>query len=431
MKPARHSLVTLAVALAVTLGRSRGAYAEEPAPQPAPDAGAPETTRQEAPPLGAAGAPAVEQASGGQAGEQASQGGEAAADPVVVPASTAAARPAHARPVPLARSPRSPAPAPPAAAETPAAPAAAAEPARGTRITVPLDVEVHGRLYMGVAADERDDWTRRLDMTSARISVEARLPGVLTVLEADVASKTPIKDAFARLDGPFATRLQAGRFKAPFSARQLESSWKLPLVDRGLVNGYLVKDNELGGRRLGATAGVRPWSGRLELVGGVFVGERSAFGGQNKAQDLAARASAHPWKPFELGVTAYRAGSSDALVPVRQAASAYAQLSRGPLDATVEGFGGKLDAGTFTAGTALVGWTFKLGEARRLRVTPVAGAEVLELRGTTRGVGYSAIGGAVLAWTEGLKVKLQGERARRPGDEVPGNALAMQIATRF
>jgi hypothetical protein len=36
----------------------------------------------------------------------------------------------------------------------------------------------------------------------------------------------------------------------------------------------------------------------------------------------------------------------------------------------------------------------------------------------------------VLSWTEGLKVKLQ-ESARPPGDDVPANALAMQIATRF
>ena len=304
-------------------------------------------------------------------------------------------------------------------------------PARGTRINLPLEVEVHGRLYMGVAADERDDWTRRLDLDSARIGIEARLPGVLTVLEADVASQTPIKDAFARFDGPFATRLQAGHFKAPFSARQLESSWKLPLVDRGLVNDYLVKDNDLGGRRLGATAGVRPWKGRLEVVGGVFAGERSAFGGEHRAEDLAARVSARPWKPLELGTTAYRAGSSDALVPVLHAVSAYAQLSGGPLEATVEGFVGKIAAGDFTAGTALVGWTLAIRETRRLRVTPIAGGEVLELRGTTRGVGYSAIAGAVLSWREGLKVKLQGERARRPGDDVPGNALAMQVATRF
>lgn len=355
----------------------------------------------------------------------------------MIPASAAAAAP-RASPVPRARSPREPAPASaqvtaPVPATPPAAPppAESPAPARGTRINLPLEVEVHGRLYMGVAADERDDWTRQLDLDSARIGIEARLPGLLTVLEADVASPAPIKDAFARVDGPWATRIQAGRFKAPFSARQLESSWKLPLVDRGLVNDYLVKDNDLGGRRLGATAGVRPWSGRLEVVGGVFAGDPSAFGGEHRAQDLAARVSARPWKPLELGATAYRAGSSDALIPDTHAASAYAQLSSGPLDATVEGFVGKIAAGDFTAGTALVGWTLAVREARRLRVTPVAGGEVLQLRGTIHGVGYSAIGGAVLSWREGLKVKLQGERARRPGEDVPGSAVAIQIATRF
>ncbi|HSD22090.1 MAG TPA: porin [Anaeromyxobacter sp.] len=370
-----------------------------------------------------------------QTSQQAPAVSAGATEPAVVPASAPATRP-KAEPVPLARSPRVPAPAPssaPAVQPSSAAPplTESPAPARGTRINLPLEVEVHGRLYMGVAADERDDWTRRLDLDSARIGIEARLPGVLTVLEADVASPAPIKDAFARIDGPLATRLQAGRFKAPFSARQLESSWKLPLVDRGLVNDYLVKDNDLGGRRLGATAGVRPWKGRLEVFAGVFAGEPSAFGGEHRAQDLAARVSARPWKPLELGATAYRAGSSDALVPVLHATSAYAQLSEGPLEATVEGFVGKIAAGDFTAGTALVGWTLAIGETRRLRVTPIAGGEVLELRGTTRGVGYSAIAGAVLSWTEGLKVKLQGERARRPGDDVPGNALAMQVATRF
>jgi hypothetical protein len=188
---------------------------------------------------------------------------------------------------------------------------------------------------------------------------------VLTVLEADVASQTPIKDAFARFDGPFATRLQAGHFKAPFSARQLESSWKLPLVDRGLVNDYLVKDNELGGRRLGATAGVRPWKGQLEVVGGVFAGERSSLGGEHRAEDLAARVSARPWKPLELGTTAYRAGSSDPLVPILHAVSAYAQLS-GDARGGRRGFAGKIVAGDFTAGTALVGWTLAIGERRRL-----------------------------------------------------------------
>jgi hypothetical protein len=414
VKPARRSFVTLAFAIAALFAAPERALAGDDPSRPAATAGE-EATNDDG---------VVEPVA--ETSQQPTAIPEAT-EPSVVPASAAAATP-RAKPAPLARSPSPPVSPPPSAtpvpAETPAPP-------RGTRIDLPLEIEVHGRLYMGVAADEREDWTRRLDLDSARIGIEARLRGVLTVLEADVASQTPIKDAFARIDGPFAARLQVGHFKAPFSARQLESSWKLPLVDRGLVNEYLVKDNDLGGRRLGATAGVRPWKGRLQAVAGVFAGELGAFGGENRAQDLAARVSGRPSKPLEVGVTAYRAGSSDALVPVVHATSAYAQLSSGPLDATVEGFVGKVTAGDFTAGTALVGWTLAVGHTRRLRVTPIAGGEVLELRGTTRGVGYSAIAGAVLSWTEGLKVKLQGERARRPGDAVPGNALAMQIATRF
>jgi hypothetical protein len=417
----RHPLVTLAFAAAVA--RPSVALPGE-APPVTSDAVTIEEARGEAPGPAAA----------GRAPEQAPGAASDAAEPSVIPASAPAGA-ARVEPVPVAGSPR-PAvaavpvqPLPPSSPPVP--PAESPAPVRGTRIDLPLEVEVHGRLFAGIGADERDGWTRRLDLDSARIEIAARLPGVLTVLEADVASQTPIKDAFARIDGPFATRLQAGRFKAPFSARQLESSWKLPLVDRGLVDGYVVKDNELGGRRLGATAAVRPWKGRLEVAGGVFAGERNAFGGEHRAQDLAAHVVGRPWKPLELGVTGYRAGSSEALVPVTYAASAYAQLSRGPIDAALEGFAGKVAAGDFTAATALVGWKVGAGGARRLRVTPIAGGEVLELRGASGGVGYSATIGAVLSWAEGLKVKLQGERARRPGEDTPGNALAMQLATRF
>ena len=416
MRSVRCSFITLAFVAAAVAVPLDGPLADSPERPSAPgreDTGAPIER-------------VSEQALDNQASEHALEPSDAqGACATIVTTSAPAAKTPRAVPVPLART------APPSTKPPESPPTVAPAPPRQTRITLPLEVEVHGRLYVGVAADGRDDWTRRLDMDSARIGIEARLPGVRTVLEADVASSTPIKDAYARLDGPLATRLQAGRFKAPFSARQLESSWKLPLVDRGLVNDYLVKDNNLGGRRLGATAGLRPWDGRLEIVGGLFAGERSAFGGENRAQDLAARVSGSPWRPLELGATAYRAGSNDPLVPVLNAASVYAVLSGGPLEASVEGFAGKITAGDFTAGTALVGWTVAIAESRRLRVTPVAGGEVLRLRGTTRGVGYSAIAGAVLSWTEGLKVKLQGERARRPGDDVPANALAVQFATRF
>jgi hypothetical protein len=97
----------------------------------------------------------------------------------------------------------------------------------------------------------------------------------------------------------------------------------------------------------------------------------------------------------------------------------------------VEGLAGTLAEGSFAAGTALVGWTFRLAHGGKLKLTPIAGAEALELRGTTRGVADAVIAGAVLGWIDGLKVKLQAERARRPGDDAPANAVALEIATRF
>jgi hypothetical protein len=301
-------------------------------------------------------------------------------------------------------------------------------------LALPLEVEVHGRLYIGMAAYAREEWARQLGMRSARFGIEARLPGVLTVVEADLVSDEPIEDAFARLDGPWATRLQAGRFKAPFSARRLESSWRLPLVDRGLVDDYLVRRNDLGGRRLGATGALRPWKGTVELVAGAFVADKSVIDGE-RAEDFAARVTVRPWKTLEVGATGYRAGTSAEAElegePRREAATAYLSVNVGPLDATVEGLAGRIVQGPFAAFTALAGWTFRVGEGGRFRVTPVAGGEAIELRGAVPGQGHAVILGAVLARAEGLKVKIMGERALRPGDEDPENAVALEIATRF
>jgi hypothetical protein len=302
-------------------------------------------------------------------------------------------------------------------------------------VTLPLEVEVHGRFFMGVAADEREGWARELDMRSARITLEARLHRVLTVVEADMAEQAIIEDAFVRLDGPYALRLTAGRFKAPFSERRLSSSWKLPLVGRGLVDELVVREGGLGGRRLGATGAFRPFEGRVELAAGAFVGDRDALDGDEaRAEDYAARVAVKPWRSLEVGATAYRSGATppEGFGSRREAATVYLDVDVGSFEAMLEGLAGTLSAGPFTAGTALAGWTFRLAHAGKLKLTPIAGFEALELRGaTTRGVADAVIGGAVLGWADGLKVKLQAERGRRPGDGAPKSAIALEIATRF
>lgn len=316
--------------------------------------------------------------------------------------------------------------------------ASAAPPPSGGRkleLALPIELEVHGRVLMELSADERDAWDRQLEMSSARLGLEARVGIVKTVVEADLASDPLVEDAYVRIDLPRAARLTAGRFKAPFSERRLASSWALPLVTRGLVDRYLVRRNGLGGRRLGVAGALRPWGGRVEATAGFFAGDPDALETERDAgEDWAGRVAVRTWDALELGVSGYRAGEGSGLAaaPTRHAAGAFASVDLGAFEATAEGFAGRIVEGPFTAGTALLAWRLRVGHGGRLRITPVAGAEALRLSDATGGaVGYGAIAGAVISWTEGLKVKLQGEWARRPGDTTPASALAAEVGTRF
>lgn len=293
------------------------------------------------------------------------------------------------------------------------------------RSTLPLEVSLGGRVYVGLDVDERTGWTRDVGLADARVTLEARLPSLLTVVEADLSSDDPLRDAFIRFEGAPWARLQAGRFKAPFSHRRLESSWTLPLVRRGLVDRYVVEGSDLGGRRLGAVGELRPLGGRVGLVAGLFSGPSATEDGPPR-QDLSAAVTVRPWRQAEAGLTGYRASGEDELL---HATSAYLDASLGPAQVAVEGMAGRVEQGAFVAGTALLSLSYRV--AKGLRVGPVIGAEGLRLREGDGGVGWAATAGAVLARAEGFKVKLEGERARRPGDEVPANAIALQLATRF
>lgn len=360
---------------------------------------------------GGDGAPAGPRSAGVCAGEgpaERVEQGAARSAPSVIPARAV-----------VAAIPASPPAPPPVAPEVPTSGAAR------TRVDLPLQVEVHGQLFFGVSADARQGWERDVALDRARIEVRGRFRQLLTVIEADVSSKTPLKDAFVRLDGPAATRLTAGQFKAPFLERETESAWSLPLVDRGLVDDYVVDRNGLGGRRLGAVGALRPFDGALEVAGGVFQG--TVLDGEPRREDYGARVAARPWGWLEAGVSGYRAGGTTG--PVRQAGSGFLVLRLGPLAATLEALAGRLSQGPFTAGLGLLEFTLRL--PGRLRLTPVAGIEALRLRGPAAGTGSSAVVGAVLGAGSGLKLKVQGERARRPGDTAPANAIAVELATRF
>lgn len=291
-------------------------------------------------------------------------------------------------------------------------------------------LRVFGRVYARASADERDDYARTLKIPSARVGVSATFGNVDGEVSADLSSKNILKDAFVRLsDDSKRVRLYAGQFKAPFLARELESSWDLPLVERGLVADYLVDTNQLGGRRLGLMGEVRlkhAWN--LKVSGGLFQGATGA-GGERLSEDASGRVTVRPFKLLTLGASTYLAEVLHGTQ--RHAVSADATLHLRSLALTGELVTGRLAMGPFTAQLALAQYTLPVGVKKLWALQPVLGGEALQLRGDAGGQGWSALGGLNVLYADAFKAMLQAERALRPGDEAPGIQYSLQLATRF
>ncbi|HYH99963.1 MAG TPA: hypothetical protein VD972_28675, partial [Hyalangium sp.] len=247
-------------------------------------------------------------------------------------------------------------------------------------------------------------------------------------VSADLSSKTILKDAFVRLaDGDKRLRLYAGQFKAPFLARELESTWGLPLMRRGLVDDYLTETHQLGGRRLGLMGEVRlkeTWN--LKVSGGLFEGAEDELGDRT-SEDAAARVSVRPFKALTVGASSYLAQVTEGTQ--RHAVAVDGTLRLGALEVSAELVTGQLALGPFSAQLGLASYTLPLGKDWALQ--PLAGAEALQLRGEVAGRGWAAVGGFNVLFSDSFKAQLQAERALRPGDEAPGTEYSLQLATRF
>jgi hypothetical protein len=179
---------------------------------------------------------------------------------VVLLASNAADTPAppEADPVVVATPPPAP---------SPATPSVATE--KKTKEKSPL--EVTGRVYAretfapaGLDPRPDDPWTGRFSLASARVGAKYRVDDLLLDIDAELEGKPKLKDAYIRLDtGYFGTAIRAGQFKAPFAALALESTWKLPTIDRGVLDVLLIDRLQIGGRRPGAQV---EWNGNGEWL---------------------------------------------------------------------------------------------------------------------------------------------------------------------
>ncbi len=292
-----------------------------------------------------------------------------------------------------------------------------------------LRVDVGGRVFARARSDERTEWEREMSLRSARFELDARFGIARAVMEAELAGGNIIKDAYVRLEPMEGLRFYAGQFRAPFMARALESRWDLPLMSRGLVEGYLTESHQLAGRRLGVMGELKVDAWReFEVQLGAFQGAEDELG-HRLGEDVSARVAFEPWnKRLDVGANVYWAAPG---TRARFAAGADAAFDVGGLRIDAEMLAGRLAMGRFTAQLLLVSWRVPFGEENTWAVEPLVAGEALQLVGPSSGTAASAAVGVNVHYGDRIRVQTQVERALRPGDSVAGTELAVQLGARF
>jgi hypothetical protein len=182
------------------------------------------------------------------------------------------------------------------------------------------EVELQGRVFVRDTLRRSDlegaDWTNELGFASARTSLEfSRADLVKLSIEVEFSDNdADLKDVYARVRPIRALRLQAGQFRPPISPISMESAWRLPVVERGLLNDRIVAEgwkifSPLGSRTIGAQVEARPkLAGKPVLVVGVFNSRLPELGGKpeftrNTLQDAYARIQVEAVDGLELGLS--------------------------------------------------------------------------------------------------------------------------------
>lgn len=209
------------------------------------------------------------------------------------------------------------------------------------------NVEVHGRVYVRDEFTKREDvagkagpWTGEKELASARLSADFRRDDLRIQVEAEFSGNPEVKDAYIGLALAPQLDLRAGQFKMPFSAIQMESTWRLPTVRRGLLDELLLDRLQLAGRRPGAQAEIAP-GGFHQLTfkiggwqGSGYDGDFTAGeSGDSFAKNWAGRVTIEPGD-FELGA------SVESRIAEPVFAQGYERFWAGNVDVTWKGDGG-------------------------------------------------------------------------------------------
>ena len=236
------------------------------------------------------------------------------------------------------------------------------------------------------------------------------------------ASLQVVRDAYVRVSPMRELRIRMGQFKKPFGGLELWGRSRLPLVERGISNAWIVRDLAYGGRDIGVQVEGRLLKRpRLQYSVGVFNGSGANRAEDGDSKDIAGRVEIRPLKILEFG-------ASGSLKQFAQDAHPElpARGSMGELDAKVEtkrltvfaeGMIGQnyrsIDEAKSWSALLMAGYRIPLSDAWRLKLEPLVRGEVLKVEDHVRDAHIlSATAGANLHIGKLFRLMVQGEVVR-------------------
>jgi hypothetical protein len=214
-------------------------------------------------------------------------------------------------------------------------------------------------------------------IASARVGASYRWEMLRADVEFELVTEK-LKDAFLRLrllDADTTVDVRAGQFKMPFSAIQLESGWKLPVADRGIISGVLTDGLQVAGRHAGVDLEAKlAGAMKPKLVAGIFQGTNdlgdplSAPASAGFGQTVVVRGTIEPVDGVEIGVAGGERSGGFPTIPVKV-------LHRwsGELDVTVDVAAGPGRVRLWAEGMAGSSWLIAEPAPGNTRTTFVGG----------------------------------------------------------
>jgi hypothetical protein len=326
---------------------------------------------------------------------------------------------------------------PAAAVEAPAEPAdAPAEPADapaadGSR---KWTLELGGRVFVRDTVSRVDVgeavWRHDRAIDQARVSAVYDRKRLRLSIEVDFAGDdAQLKDTYIRVRPIDALRIQAGRFKPPISFIGLESKWRLPSIERGLLSELELDDRDLpfaGGRGEGLSMELRPPLPLEPRLTAALMQSPLASGlspvdpSEEVTQDLFVRAAIEPLTDLHLAASFALVGYHEQLGQADSfghlaMASAEVHVDARHLRVWLEAFTGQSFAyqpdgtlsGSFVAGRALL--SPRLRQVPGLhRLEPYAGASLFDPTDDIDGDRVSElVGGVNIAFSRYWRVQLE------------------------